>query len=500
MKTRREFLKQGLISGATFALSGACWFGRDSDGIDSDAIRKLGDSLEGQLILPENEAYDAARRFFWWNPATEKRPAIIARCERPDDIARCVEFARKHDLVLAVRGGAHSFLGWSTCDDGLVIDVSPMKEIAVDPGKRTARAGSGVVTRELVEAASSHDLVPVLGQCPTVGISGLTLGGGLGWLSGKYGAVCDNLLSAELVTADGQSMVASATENPDLFWAIRGGGGNFGIVTSFEYRLHPLSRVFAGVLTYRLSDARAMLSFYRDFMAEAPDELQAVASLTRDPGWIASDQGDPLLNFAVCFSGDLNDGEKVLQPLRSHASPVRDTVQPRVRWFGLSSFATYSDTFNEGGGGARNYRHTRGSYLESLSEGAIDVVLDRFAHAPDPGASIGLDHYMHGAVCRVAPDATAFELRSPGGLHVWISANWNDPSVTAAIVGWSEETWSALQPFSAGRIYANYPNAEGEAAAKAAYGGNYSRLLSVKNKYDPSNVFRRNQNLRPRPT
>ncbi|MDA2931228.1 FAD-binding oxidoreductase [Acidobacteria bacterium AH-259-O06] len=436
-------------------------------------------SLEGQLILPDDEAYDAARRLFFWNPTTEKSPGIIARCERPDDVARCVEFARQHDLVLAVRGGAHSFLGWSTCDDGLVIDVSPMKEIAVDPGNRTVRAGSGVVAYELVEATSPHDLVPVLGECPTVGISGLTLGGGLGWLSGKYGATCDNLLSAELMTADGQSIVANATENPDLFWAIRGGGGNFGIATSLAYRLHPLSAVFAGVLTYRLSDARAMLSFYRDFMAEAPDELQAVASLQRD--------GDPLLNLVVCFSGDLNDGEKIIRPLRTHANPVRDTVQPRA----------YSDSFTEGAGGSWTFSHIKACYLESLSEDAIDVMLDRFAHAPDPGAAIGLDHYMHGAVCRVAFDATAFELRSPGALHVRILALWNDPYVTAAIVEWSEETWNALQSHSAGRIYANYPSTEGQAAAKAAYGGNYSRLLAIKNKYDPSNIFRRNQNIMP---
>jgi FAD/FMN-containing dehydrogenase len=487
MKTRREFLKQGLTSGAIFALSGACRFGRDTDGIDAGAIGRLRDGLRGQLILPGDKAYDAARRFFWWNPTTEKRPGIIARCERPDDIARCVEFARQHDLVLAVRGGAHSFLGWSTCDDGLVIDVSPLKEIAVDPGKRTARAGSGVVTRELVEAASSHDLVPVLGQCPTVGISGLTLGGGLGWLSGKYGATCDNLLSAELITADGRSVVANATENPDLFWAIRGGGGNFGIATSFEYRLHPLSAVFAGVLTYRISDAHAMLSFYRDFMAEAPDELQAVAKLTRNPGWMTSDNVEPQLNLEVCFSGDLNDGERIVRPLRTHANPVRDTVQPKA----------YSHTFAQRGGDPRAFRHTKGCYLESLSEEAIDVVLERFAHAPDPGVAIGLDHYMHGAVCRVAPDSTAFELRTPGALHVWISTDWNDPSVTAAVVGWSEETWKALQSYSAGRIYANYPHTDGEAAARAAYGGNYLRLLATKNKFDPSNVFHRNQNLQP---
>ena len=481
MRTRREFLKQGLIAGASFALSGACRFDRDMDGIDAAAIGKLRTRLQGQLILPDDEAYAAARRFFWWNPTTERRPGIIARCERPDDIAWCVEFARQHDLVLAVRGGAHSFLGWSTCDDGLVIDISPMKEIAADPGNRTVRAGSGVVVHELVGATSLHDLVPVLGQCPTVGISGLTLGGGLGWLSGKYGATCDNLLSAELVTADGQSIVANATENPDLFWAIRGGGGNFGIATSFEYRLHPLSVVFAGVLQYRLSDARAMLSFYRDFMAEAPDELQAYASLERE-----RDQ-DPLLKIVVCFSSDLNDGEKIIQPLRRHANPLLDTVQPRA----------YSDSFTEGTGGPTTFRNIKGCYLESLSEDAIDVMLDRFAQAPEPESAIGLDHYMHGEVCRVAPDSTAFELRIPGSLHVWITANWNDPAATAAIVRWSEETWKALQSYSAGRIYANYPNTEGEAAAKAAYGGNYSRLLAIKNKYDPSNVFRRNQNIRP---
>ena len=290
------------------------------------------------------------------------------------------------------------------------------------------------------------------------------------------------------MTADGQSIVANATENPDLFWAIRGGGGNFGIATSFEYRLHPLSVVFAGVLTYPLSDARAMLSFYRDFMADAPDELQALAALTRN--------GEPLLNLVVCFSGDLNDGERAIRPLLTHVNPVRDTVRPRA----------YSDTFTgvllaeadlEGARAPRAFRHNKSCYLESLSDDAIGVVLDRFAHAPDPGAAIGLDHYMHGAVCRVAPDSTAFELRRPGALHVWISTVWNDPSVTAAIVGWSEETWNALQPYSAGRIYANYPNIEGEADAKAAYGGNYSRLLATKNKYDPSNVFRRNQNIRP---
>jgi len=477
-----------LISGATFALAGGCQFVRNTGGFDATAITDLGTSLQGQLILPEDEAYDAARRVSWWNPTTERRPGIIAQCERSDDVARCVEFARQHDLVLAVRGGAHSFLGWGTCDEGLVIDVSPMRAIAVDPSNRTVRASSGVLARELVAETSLHELVPVLGQCPTVGISGLTLGGGLGWLSGKYGATCDNLLSAQLITADGRSVVANSTENPDLFWAIRGGGGNFGVVTSFEYRLHPLSVVLAGVLTYSLADAPAMLGFYRDFMAEAPDELQALATL----GW----DGEPVLSLVVCFSGDLNDGEKIIQSLRMRLKPVRDTMRPRA----------YSDTYSgtllaeaalEAAADPEAFSHTRGCYLEGLPDEAIDVVLDRFAHAPNSGARIGLDHYMHGAVCRVAPDSTAFELRRPGALHVWISSRWSDPAVTAAMVAWSEKTWSALRAYSGGRIYANYPNAEGEAAARSAYGGNYSRLLEIKKKYDPSNVFRRNQNLQP---
>jgi FAD/FMN-containing dehydrogenase len=363
-----------------------------------------------------------------------------------------------------------------------------MKTIAVDSSSRTVRADPGVVAHELVAGTSLHELVPVLGQCATVGISGLTLGGGLGWLSGKYGATCDNLLSAELISADGESLVANSTENSDLFWAIRGGGGNFGVVTSFEYRLHPLRAVLAGVLTYSLADAPAMLRFYRDFMAEAPDELQAVARLAWD--------GDPVLNVVVCFSGHPNDGEQIIRPLRTRLTPVRDTMRSRA-YSGTFTGALLTEAALETSAGPKAFQHIKGCYLESLSDDAIDVVLDRLAHAPGPGAMIGLDHYMHGAVCRVARDSTAFELRQPGALHIWIVSGWSDPAITAAMVAWSEETWNALQSYSGGRVYANYPNAEGESAARAVYGGNYSRLLEIKKKYDPSNVFQQNQNLRP---
>jgi hypothetical protein len=478
VSNRREFIKQVLISGAPFALAGACRSSRHTGRTDAAAIGKLRNSLQGQLILPGDGAYDDAKRLFFRNPTIEKSPRMIARCKLPDDIARCVEFGRRHDLLLAVRAGGHSFAGWSTCEDGLVIDVSPMKGIAVDPVNQTAQAGSGVLAHELVEATRPHGLAPVLGECPTVGISGLTLGGGLGWLSGKYGAACDNLLSAELMTANSEAIVANAAENPDLFWAIRGGGGNFGIVTSLTYRLHPVSEVFAGVLGYRPSDARNMLNFYRDFMADAPDEFQADAELVRGP--------ELGLNLQVCFSGDLDAGEKVIRALRTRASPVHDTVQPRA----------YSDSFIDFGEGPR-FSQIKACYLESLSEDAIDLMLDRLAQAPDDGASIGFGHYMHGAVCRVPSDATAFELRRAGAAHVRILAMWGDPSVTASIVEWSEETLEACRSYSAGRIYANYPNTEGPAAARSAYGANYSRLLEIKNKYDQSNVFRLNQNIAP---
>lgn len=417
-----------------------------------------------------------------WNPLTDKRPAMIAQCAGEEDVVRCVEFARQHDLVVAVRSGGHSYLGWGTCDDGLVIDLSAMRGIAVDPTKRTVRAAAGVVVQELVSATSRHRLAPVLGECPTVGIAGLTLGGGLGWLSGKHGATCDNLLATRLITADGGSIVANERRNTDLFWAIRGGGGNFGIATSFEYRLHPVREVLAGGFTYRLSEARAVLRFFRDFMAAALDELQALAYLL-----VADDR---LLNVIVCYSGDLKEGERVLRPLRTVASPVRDTVQPRA-YIETFTMPPYGETIPTA------FSATKGCYLERLSDAAIDISLDRVAQAFHPGSAIGFDHYMHGMVCRIAPESTAFELRMPGALHVWVVSGWEDPAKASGPMEWVQETWNALQPFSGGRIYANYLSVEGEFGVKAAFGANYPRLVAAKKKYDATNFFHRNQNIVP---
>jgi FAD/FMN-containing dehydrogenase len=385
----------------------------------------------------------------------------------------------QRDLPLAVRGGGHGFLGWGTCDDGLVIDTSAMKEIAIDPVNRTARAGAGVVARELVAAASPHDLVPVLGQCPTVGISGLTLGGGLGWLSGKHGATCDNLLSAELVTADGRRLVTSETEHPNLFWGIRGGGGNFGVATSFTFRLHPIGNVMAGTLSYRWADARRVLRTFGEVMEGAGDELQGRATLSHD--------GEPAIHISICWSGDPGEADAIVRPLRTIASPEADTIKR----------LSYLETFGMSEGVPRQFSAIKGSYLERLSPEAIDVVLDRLVRAPAPGVLIGLDHYMHGAVCRVASDSTAFDLRVPDALHVFLSAETDNAAAGPALSRWIDETWNALQPYAGGRVYANYPAAESEPVVKAAYGGNYARLVAVKNEYDPGNVFQRNYNIRP---
>ena len=467
MRTRRQFVKQTLGSGVALMLAAVrerSVFAAAS--IDPSAIQKLRASLRGRLVLPGDGTYDTARRVSWMNSATDRRPAMIAQCARPDDVARCVEFGRRHDLTVAVRSGGHSFLGWGTCDDGLVIDLSSMKSISIEPGKRTVRAGAGVIGQDLVTAAGRYGLAPVLGECGTVGIAGLTLGGGVGWLSGKHGAACDNLLSATVMTTDGRSIVANANSNPDLYWAIRGGGGSFGIATAFEYRLHAVKEVLAGGLTYPLRDARAVLRFYGEFMAAAPDELQALAYLTPAGGGV--------LNVIVVYIGDFTEGERVIGPLRKVASPVRDTVQrrPYPETITMPPYAEYTPSV---------FSAVRGAYLERLSDAAIEIALERFAQAP-PGCAIGFDHYMHGAVCRVAPDSTAFELRAPGALHVWIAPQWDAPAAAAATMAWTNETWDRLQPHSGGRMYANYQSVEGESAVKAIYGRNYARLASLKRK------------------
>jgi FAD/FMN-containing dehydrogenase len=357
-----------------------------------------------------------------------------------------------------------------------------MKQIAVDARAHTARVGAGVRAQELVAAAARHGLAPVLGECPTVGVAGLTLGGGVGWLSAKYGATCDNLLASSLVTVDGRTVVASPRSHPDLFWAIRGGGGSFGVATSFDFRLHPVADVLAGGVSYRLQDARTVLRFYAEFMASAPDELQALATLTPAAGGT--------INVIVVYTGDTSSGERLLAPLHTIAPVTRNTVERR----------RYTDTFTMPPYGEvpeTPFFAVRGAYLASLSDEAIGTALECFASAP-PGCAIGFDHYMHGAVCRVPATDTAFELRTPGGVHVWIAPQWMTASEEPRLMAWTTDTWQRLHaPFSGGRVYMNYQSSEGDDLSTAVFGANHARLAALKRKFDPSNVLRANTNIRP---
>jgi FAD/FMN-containing dehydrogenase len=484
MSTRRDFVTTTVLTGASLALA-SCGrrLQRPATLADSDAFRRFRTSISGRVILPGDKDYDAARRVAWRNPATDKHPAVLALCERDDDVARCIEFARRHQLKVAVRSGGHSFMGWGI-GDGLVIDVSRMKTIAVDPVHQTLRVGAGVTADAMLGAAAKHGLAPVLGECGSVG-AGLALGGGLGWLSGALGATCDNLLSARLIAAGADTATASAASNEDLFWAIRGGGGNFGVATSLEYRLHPIRQVLAGGFAYPVRDARSVIRLFRDFMSTAPDELQALVYLN-------SDHGGSLMVVLV-HAGDTTAGEAVVGQFRKLKTPQRDWVERRA----------YADTYtmppySDDTGPSCDFHAIRGSYIESLSDGAIDVVVGRFTDAP-PACAFGfdLDHYMHGRVCRVPPDSTAFELRAPGAVHLAFGAEWDLPERAEACIAWLDSTWTQLQPYAGGRMYANYMSVDGESAAKAAYGRNYTRLASIKRRYDPDNVFQGNLNIRP---
>ena len=449
--------------------------------IERAQVQKFAAELAGQRILSDHPDYETVRQINTWNPTTSKCPAMFARCANVEDVRRSIGFARENDLVLAVRSGGGSVLGQSICEGGIVIDLSPMKEVVINQNRSTVRVGGGLLTQELVAAVSPHGLAPVLGICPAVGVAGLTLGGGLGWLSGKYGAACDNLLSAEIITADGRILTASAEENLDLFWGISGGGGNFGIATALEFRLHPVGEVLAGTIKYAFSDARSVLRFYRDFMGIAPDEIWALA--------YAPGVGDPSVGFTVCYVGDRRRGEEVIRPLRAFGRPLSDSVQPRpyrdTVTMPLLEFAPQS------------FRAPKNCYLQRLSDEVIDLIIDHAAAAPSSRSVVGLDHYMHGAVCHVASHASAFELRETGGVHVWIESDWNSPEEAEESAAWATHLWDALQPYSGGRIYANYLSVEDEGSVRAAYGSNFSRLVTLKNKYDSSNFFSLNANIKP---
>jgi len=444
-------------------------------------VDSLKSGFRGELLTPSSDGYDAARRL--WNGMIDRRPAVIARCTGPEDVIAVVRFAARENIYPAVRAGGHGAAGLASVDDGLVIDVSPMKRIQVDAAARTATAESGLTWGEFDRNTQAHGFATTGGLVSTTGIAGLTLGGGVGWLMGQHGLSCDNTLSYDIVTADGELITASADEHPDLFWALKGGSGNFGVVTSITYRLHPIGEVISGMLLHPLARAREVLHFYRDFVsAGLPDELIIYAAAVTGP------DGTPLLAIVPSWTGtDLDEGERVLTPLRAFGPPVADLVA-RMPYTAMQQMLDAATGY-----GLRSY--WKSHFLSGLPDDAIDTFVRFTQSCPSPRTFAILEH-GHGAVARVAANATAFPIRGHAFDFVVISL-WEDANDDARNVTWTRSFFQEMQPWSAAQVYVNALADDDGGRVAEAYGGNYARLAEVKAKYDPGNRFRRNHNIRP---
>jgi FAD/FMN-containing dehydrogenase len=449
----------------------------------SRAVSEIAATFSGQLLRPDEAGYDEARRVH--NGMVDKKPALIARCRGVADIVDAINIARDLGLEVAVRGGGHNVAGRATVEGGLMIDLSLMKGIQVDPTRRMVRAQSGVTWADLNRETQLHGLAVTGGVVSTTGIAGLTLGGGIGWLMGKHGLALDNLRAVDLVTAEGRVLRASDEEHPDLFWAVRGGGGNFGVVTSFEYRLVPVGpMVTGGLIAYAFDSSREMLQFYRDFSASVPDELTVAATLVHSP----DGSGTKLAAMVGCYSGSLAEGEVAMRPVKEFGSPVIDE-------FGSIPYCQLNSMLDAGyPKGALNY--WKSSFLARLSDDAIDTMIEHFGRCPTPMGQVLLEHF-HGAATRVGITDTAFPHRTVG-YNFLVASQTMDPATSDRCTAWVRQTYAAMEPFIAPGRYVNYlDDDETGDSVPAAYGPNYRRLQEIKTKYDPGNFFHLNQNIRP---
>ena len=443
-------------------------------------IEDLRAALRGALLLPGDEDYDRARRI--WNGAFDRHPAIIARCAGGADVIQAVNFGRAHDLLVAVRGGGHSFSGQSVCEGGLMIDLSPMKSIRVDPLGKTARLEPGVLLNEFDREAQAFGLATTAGTISHTGVAGLTLGGGFGRLCRKYGLACDNLMSVDLVAANGQFLKASAGENPDLFWGVRGGGGNFGVVTSFEFQLHVVApTLLGGVLIFPLAQARDVLDFFAGFASSAPDELNTDVLLTTLP------DGQRVVLIDVCWCGSIESGERALKPLRQFRKSLEDTIAPtpyvRLQSSGDTDYPI----------GRRYY--FKSGFVGHIDRALVEEMVARFESSPLSSLTVVFVHHG-GAVRRIPRDATAFWHRDAGH-SVILESSWDNPLDADKNTEWVRSTWRALEPFTDGFYVNELAPDETERRIRANYGANYDRLVGLKSKFDPSNLFRMNANVKP---
>jgi FAD/FMN-containing dehydrogenase len=435
----------------------------------------------GRLWTRDHEQYDGSRRI--WNGMIDRRPALIARCASREDVAQAVKLARAERLPLSVRGGGHGVAGTAVCGDGLMVDLSPMKDVQVDAGVREIVAGPGVLWREFDEAAGKFDLATTGGQVSHTGIAGLTLGGGLGYLMGKHGAVCDNLLSVEMVTAEGEFVTASEETNAELFWAMRGAGANFGVVTEFRYRLHPLPGVLAGLLLHPRERAAELIAFYREYLKGTPDELDTTLGFLNGP------DGTPLVGVVVVYAGDVAEGEEVLRPLRKFGPPVADLIQPMPYTAAQSMLDAAVPTGNRYYWKS-NFGDTLGDELGEVLRQGADAMVSPLSHI--------LLFEIKGAIRRVPKESMAFDHRDPH-FEMSIIANWTDAGADAANVAWAREVWTAAQPYVSRAVYANHMSQdEPVERVRAAYGDvKLARLAALKAKYDPTNLFCHNHNIPP---
>jgi len=484
LTTRRQFIRRTAVAAAflsglptgTRAGAGGAFPPpeRSAATVDPAAIRRLASGLTGRLITPEAPEYESSRLVF--NRAFDLRPALIVRCGSASDVTRTLDFGQKHDLPLAVRGGGHSRLGYGMCDGGVVIDLSAMKRVEVGAGKRVVRAEAGTLVRDLDEATQRFGLATTSGGCPTVGIAGLTLGGGEGRLDTKYGLACDNLLSAQVVTVDGRQVEASQNSNPDLFWAIRGGGGNFGVVTALEYQLHPVGRVLSGELTYPAARIPELLQAFARCLEGAPDEMHALAQL------LPSD-GRRRLTIEVCHCGDPRAGNDLVMPLLE-LKPQEDKVR----------VMSYLEAQAAGGFLLAPVAHFQTDLIvRELSAHVIATITTAIHNAPARCKVIILP--LRGAMTRVSVSDTAFALRRPG-YEIDMAGIWSTPAEKAEVVKWVQATRDSLQPFAHG-VYINQLGDTSDQLVRSGYGPNYARLVEIKKKYDPQNVLRLNQNIKP---
>jgi FAD/FMN-containing dehydrogenase len=450
-----------------------------------EKVEALRGQLAGEVVTPGDRAFEEVRRVH--NGMIDRRPALVVRCQGTADVQAAVRFARERGLEIAVRGGGHNVAGNAVCEGGLVVDLSAMRGVSVDRRTRRAIAQGGATWGDYNRETQLHGLASTGGVVSTTGIGGLTLGGGLGWLMGKYGMAVDCLRAAEIVTAAGDVVRASHEEHPDLFWGIRGGGGNFGVATWLEYEVHPVGpMVTAGLVAHPFAVARDVLRFYRDLTASLPDELSVFAGLVHAP----DGSGAKLAAMVACHAGSVEAGQRATAPVKRFGTPAMDAIEPM-------SYSAVNMLFDPGfPRGALNY--WKSNFLAALPDEAIDTMIARFAATPSPMSALFLEHF-HGAATRVGPTETAFPHRTPG-FNFLVIGEWTEPAATAANVAWVRESYAAMAPHFASGRYVNYLNADevGEQSAVAAsFGPNWTRLREVKRRYDPENHFHMNQNIKP---